>query len=520
MANYLQSRRSNSQAIPVVILEDNIIENNERFKAILTAENGVNIQTGFNTTIVTIQDNDAATVSFAQSEYTVNETTSSVKLFVLLSGTITKSVTARISTANLDAVGGVDYVTIVNRQITFNPGDPTVQVIPVVILEDYIIENNERFRAILTAENGVNILPGFNTTIVTIQDNDAATLSFAPSEYTVNEATSSVKLFVLINGTITKTVTARISTANLDAVGGVDYVTIVNRQITFSPGDPTVQVIPVVILDDNIIEYNERFKAILTAENGVNIRPGYNTTIVTIQDNDVCHVAAESLQLVVAEGNKDILFVFKAAGMIERDVQVSASTYDISAFAAQNDYVAKSEVVTLQPDRAEVSFFVRVLKDNIVENTEKFGIRVTTSDPQVNIVNGTLLVSITDDDKITLSLERSVYRVKENFKFATIKVVVTGETAVIVTGGVLKTDDETAENPDDYTSISEELVIAPGDQSKTVKIFLKNDRLTEGTENIILDLTTTNKKQISILKSSALLLIQDDDGKVSDFVKF
>ena len=78
---------------------------------------------------------------------------------------------------------------------------------------------------------------------------------------------------------------SRISTSNIDANGGADYGSLVNQQITFSPGDPAVQSIPVTINDDNIVENNERFTATLTAENGVTIQTG-GTATVTILDND------------------------------------------------------------------------------------------------------------------------------------------------------------------------------------------------------------------------------------------
>lgn len=78
----------------------------------------------------------------------------------------------------------------------------------------------------------------------------------------------------------------RVSTLNIDAVGGSDYSSIGDRQITFSPGDPTFQSVDVTINDDAIVENNERFTATLTAENGVNIRPDGATTTVTIVDND------------------------------------------------------------------------------------------------------------------------------------------------------------------------------------------------------------------------------------------
>jgi hypothetical protein len=76
----------------------------------------------------------------------------------------------------------------------------------------------------------------------------------------------------------------------------------------------------------------------------------------------------------------------------------SVSTYDISAFAVLNDYQAKSQLVTLQPNSVQEEFTVSILEDLIVENTEQFGIRVTSTDPQVNIQNGDLRVSIEDDD--------------------------------------------------------------------------------------------------------------------------
>ena len=76
----------------------------------------------------------------------------------------------------------------------------------------------------------------------------------------------------------------------------------------------------------------------------------------------------------------------------------SVSTYDISAFAVLNDYQAKSQLVTLQPNSVQSPFTVSILEDLIVENTEQFGIRVTSTDPQVNIQNGDLRVSIEDDD--------------------------------------------------------------------------------------------------------------------------
>jgi hypothetical protein len=79
---------------------------------------------------------------------------------------------------------------------------------------------------------------------------------------------------------------------------------------------------------------------------------------------------------------------------------------------------------------------------------------------------------------------------------------------------MLRTADETAENPEDYISIAQNLVIMPGEENKNVTISIQNDQLKEGPENIIVELSTTNTNQVSIGKNSAVVLIQDDDGKV------
>ena len=80
---------------------------------------------------------------------------------------------------------------------------------------------------------------------------------------------------------------------------------------------------------------------------------------------------------------------------------------------------------------------------------------------------------------------------------------------------VLKTINGTAISPDDYLHASRDIVIAPGDiKDKEMIITIENDNKTEGMENILLELTTSNINQINIARSSASVEIEDDDGNV------
>ncbi|CAB3979222.1 tandem-95 repeat [Paramuricea clavata] len=183
----------------------------------------------------------------------------------------------------------------------------------------------------------------------------------------------------------------------------------------------------------------------------------------------VANVTLESLQTDVTETTADAVVLVKVNGIRERSIYVNVSTYDVSALAVLNDYEAKSELVTLQSNSFQLPFLVRILDDNVVENTEEFGIRVTSSDPQVNVVNGNILVSITDNDKIGLSIGQIVYRVKETDGSVSVEVVVTGETAVDIAGSMLRTVDETAKSPDDYTSVVQNLEIMLGENKKMLQ---------------------------------------------------
>ncbi|CAB4011972.1 microneme MIC12 [Paramuricea clavata] len=230
---------------------------------------------------------------------------------------------------------------------------------------------------------------------------------------------------------------------------------------------------------------------------------GFICTVVT--------VILEGLQIDVTESTSNATVLVKVTGIRERNIHLNVFTYDVTAMVDMNDYETRSELVVFKPNNFQVPFSVRIFDDNLVEHTEQFGVRVTSSDPEVNVVNGDILVSIRDNDKITLSIDRSVYRVNEDDEFVSVKVVVTGKTAVAITGSVLRTADETAENPHDYTSVSQNLEIMPGEDSKNVTIAIKDDQLTEEPENIIVELTATNTNQISIARSSAIVQIHDDD---------
>ena len=87
------------------------------------------------------------------------------------------------------------------------------------------------------------------------------------------------------------------STANT-ASSGVDFVAIVNQQVTFGPGDRS-KLLNVFILPDNIVENNEIFSLSLATGVGSPLTVGTpGTTVVTINDDDgmICYIFRFSLE--------------------------------------------------------------------------------------------------------------------------------------------------------------------------------------------------------------------------------
>ena len=73
-------------------------------------------------------------------------------------------------------------------------------------------------------------------------------------------------------------------------------------------------------------------------------------------------------------------------------------TFDISA-SNGSDYVSKNEIITLDSTNIAASFVVTLVDNEVVENTETFGVNVTTDESQVFIQDETIVITILDEDR-------------------------------------------------------------------------------------------------------------------------
>jgi hypothetical protein len=148
---------------------------------------------------------------------------------------------------------GSDYATATGI-VTLNPGDPPK--ITIDTLPDGDNEPNENFSVTLnTADNAV--VDGNETTTVTISDYDPnVTPRVSLGNPAVPAAEGSPLRFPLtLDQPTGNPVTVRVSTAGGTATAGIDYAEVIDRDITFQPGQTTA-IFEVVTHQDTSFEHD------------------------------------------------------------------------------------------------------------------------------------------------------------------------------------------------------------------------------------------------------------------------
>ena len=127
---------------------------------------------------------EEAVFSFEKAELTVNEDAGNVELKVLRTGRLTDSVYAVVSTTNLTAEAGVNYVAIANQQLTFKPGETEKPV----TLKVKDIKGSQGDRDFLVSLRGEDT-PDKTALTVTIKDLDVTTDASDPADDAKETAT-------------------------------------------------------------------------------------------------------------------------------------------------------------------------------------------------------------------------------------------------------------------------------------------------------------------------------------------
>ena len=155
------------------------------------------------------------------------------KLLVFLSEASEKTVQVQYQTQDGTALANNDYNPVGLTVLTFQPGDPLFQDIPLVIIQDNRDELNETFDVVLSSPVNATISSTDNSSTITISDDDQApTISLAQSTYTQAENGGQVNLVVNLSNPSNLGTSVVYQTNDGTAVAGQDY-TAATEQLIF-----------------------------------------------------------------------------------------------------------------------------------------------------------------------------------------------------------------------------------------------------------------------------------------------
>ncbi|MFN8346830.1 MAG: Calx-beta domain-containing protein [Spirosomataceae bacterium] len=472
----------------------------------------------------TITNDDNATISIDDVSLAEgNAGTTNFTFTVSLSKVVSTAVTVNFTTADGTANAG-DYNT--NFGIVTFPanGAGQTQTITVQVIGDGVGEANETFFVDLSNIQGSpSVSFANNQGVGTILDDD---LSFSIDDVSLaegNAGTTNMTFHVTRNSTATAE-TIHFQTAD-NTASGSDYAT-QSGTLTFAIGDASED-ITIVINGDNVVELNETFFVNLSNASNGNIADAQG--VGTITNDDQATFSFSVSNVFQNEGNSGTqLYTFSVT--LDNDVDVAASvnvaTADNTAFAADNDYVAKSTTLTFSGTAGETQLFnVTVNGDTKVEVFESFQVHLSAPSASGRNVAvspiwgaGTLV----NDDAAVVSISSVSQSEATTPQTFTVSLSHPVDVPVNLTAN---TSDGTATTADtDYGAVSNGTVTfgANSTTSQTVNVTVTNDNKVEADEvfNLTLSALSASGRNVTFSGGNPTLattgtILNDDAATVT-----
>lgn len=314
----------------------------------------------------------ASTIQFSATTYSVPESDPEVSLPVYRSGESDLAATVDYSTANLNAIAGENYIAT-SGTLSFAPGQ-TNAMIQIGILNDGRSDGARSFRVTLGNPSGSATLGTKADAQVAVSDNDVG-IQFQSPTYPVEEAKPEVVLTVVRGDDAAVPVTVDLSTSDLSATQGVDYVGITNT-LLFAPQERR-KLIPIAIHNNRLLEPGKAFRATLSNPKGVTLGKMKSCTITIIDDDRGFQF--ESATCSVAE-DAGAAMIAVLRGTDETNPRVTVDCVAIDGSAVNGvDYLASTNTLTFAPGERIKWVRVPVLNDGIRNSTRTFTLILTNA---------------------------------------------------------------------------------------------------------------------------------------------
>ncbi len=376
------------------------------------------------------------------------------------------------------------------RTVTFDANSATATV-EVPTADDAVDEDNSTVT--VTVVDGGDHDPGSPSEAdVAVSDNDQASLAIdSPRVDEGDSGTADLVFTVTLDPVSDRRVTVGYAdSGGGTAASGTDHEAVAGGTLTFAPGDST-KTVTVAVNGDDAFEDDETVVIRLSgATGGATIGTAEGTG--TIVDDEVPGFSINSPSVVEGDGPGTASLVFTVTLEPEWDSEVSVRYEDsgngTATSGADADYlnVSSAELV-FAPGETRKSVTVRVNGDGIDELDETVEIGLGTPTGGAEILKGTGVGTIRDDDEATLAIDSPRAEEGDAGETSTLTFTVTLDPVSDreVTVAWADSGGGTATSGEDHEAVAGgTLTFAPGESGKTVAVTVTGDDVGEGNETV------------------------------------
>ena len=513
-----------SGTIDVVTTEDSVLEPDETLVLKLTAASTAgeaNLSQTAASATATIKDTGTVTVSVEDEDAQADEG-EPVPFVVKLSGEVSSEVQVSYATSH-DTAGSADYTAVPATTLTFTAGQ-TEKTVTVTTTEDALNEANETFTVTLTKPGGVTWPDGVSLSedkdeaTGTIKDDDVLAAAVSRAAATVAEGEWAKSPVTLTGGTSTADVVVLYAVAGT-ATSGTDYTAPSGELTITTPA--TSGTISIKTLDDGVLDRGETLQVSLSSASTDTrtVTVDTNTAVETeIADSGTVTVRVDDAE---ADEGDPVNFEVELTGSVASVVEVSYATSHggDAGDASTSDYTAANGRLTFSPGEALTqTFTVATTEDTLDEPDVKFTVTltvpsgVTLPDGVTVQATGAKGTITDDDDPPELSIEDATAVTEGASASFEVSMDASGKQVEVS----YQTEDDTAEEPGDYTSTSGTLTFAAGDTEKTITVATVNDTVDEADgETFTVKLSSPVNATLASDGTTATGTINDNDATVS-----
>ncbi len=498
------------------------------------------------------------TLSSIPGEFSVSESSGSVELPVVLSGTPSTDVEVQYWLTDGTAHAGEDYQAFSGTRILKIQPPATSGGIPVPIIDDDgdpIFEGNETFSVTLSNPNGATFDPPSSnpTATVTIIDNETQpTVSIEGPSDPVPESSADPVLYqpltISLSHKTTQPVTVTYETQDQSAVSYPFPMDFRSKQdtLTIDPGQLQGS-IEVLIYDDNVYEGTQSFGVQINEAENAEIDSSRSLAVITIADDEPIpevtligptsyrettwgpapglHVTQLGLALTRPSSTDRIACEWPIhIGYSTRDGTAGAADYEAPpegaeiVIAAYDTYSSGIQIKifddSIQEPQGEQ--FTLVLSDPVVEGHPDIQIPLASPETQITILDA-IMVGFSDTAEPPNQITEDT--TNESAHFFTAKVTASEAPDWRNATVDYSTSSVTATESDDYVGSSGTLSIPEGQKTaeQPISIEILEDQIPEDDETFIITLSNPSPGLALGPNRTLTVTIKDGNSTVVGF---